>query len=331
MASRPTYSYRTRRVRKNRLGPVALAFLVAGSVALGWWLSRGEQGPQSELPPLSSRLPEEAFRGEEPNGIEPEIAAPTTEAQQQELRGARERFAALEAARVSGEMKALKATLADVILSEEPTAEERDALVQELMLVNEKSLLDPAAHDGFIQETVGRGETYTHIARRLRTAFDVRVSTGLLQALNGIEPKRLRPNQVLKCPKESPWILVDKSHFRLYVVVPPQIGWVFPVGIGRDGRTPEGEFTIVGKTVNPDWRDPRSGKLIKFGAEGHLVGTRWLGFQDSNGPTHFGIHGTVQPDSVGQAMSDGCVRMRNEDVERLFDLIPEGARVVVRP
>ena len=309
MASRPTYSYRTRRVRKNRLGPVALAFLVAGSVALGWWLSRGEQGPQSELPPLSSRLPEAAFRGEEPNGIEPEIAAP----------------------RVSGEMKAVQAALADVILSQEPTAEERDALVQELMLVNEKSLLDPAAHDGFIQETVGRGETYTHIARRLRTAFDVRVSTGLLQALNGIEPKRLRPNQVLKCPKESPWILVDKSHFRLYVVVPPQIGWVFPVGIGRDGRTPEGEFTIVGKTVNPDWRDPRSGKLIKFGAEGHLVGTRWLGFQDSNGPTHFGIHGTVQPDSVGQAMSDGCVRMRNEDVERLFDLIPEGARVVVRP
>ena len=45
----------------------------------------------------------------------------------------------------------------------------------------------------------------------------------------------------------------------------------------------------------------------------------------------YGIHGTWEPEGVGERVSQGCVRMRNEDVEVLYDLLPKGARVTVQP
>jgi len=56
-----------------------------------------------------------------------------------------------------------------------------------------------------------------------------------------------------------------------------------------------------------------------------------MGFWQGGGPTGYGIHGTIEPESVGKAVSDGCIRLTNADVEALFELVPEGASVAVRP
>jgi lipoprotein-anchoring transpeptidase ErfK/SrfK len=225
----------------------------------------------------------------------------------------------------------LLTALSDFILTQEVPFAERRPLFDELKQLSINTVFDPASEVGFLTDVVGPGETYSHIARRIRQSKAIQVSTGMLQALNGVDPKRLREGKPIKFPVESPWVLVDKSDFLLYVMVAPGIATMFPIGIGRDDRTPEGEFRISGKSENPNWRDPRSGRLYRFGEPGHLIGTRWLGFADAKGPTHFGIHGTIAPDSIGKAQSDGCVRLRNEDVERLYELMPEGARVFVRP
>jgi lipoprotein-anchoring transpeptidase ErfK/SrfK len=45
---------------------------------------------------------------------------------------------------------------------------------------------------------------------------------------------------------------------------------------------------------------------------------------------HYGIHGTLHPEAIGQQVTDGCVRLKNEDVEELFDIIPVGTQVVIQ-
>ena len=59
------------------------------------------------------------------------------------------------------------------------------------------------------------------------------------------------------------------------------------------------------------------------------LGSRWLGFADTEEFTGFGIHGTTDPSSVGRASSAGCVRLRQEDIELLFDFVPYKAEVAI--
>ena len=59
------------------------------------------------------------------------------------------------------------------------------------------------------------------------------------------------------------------------------------------------------------------------------LGTRWIGFEPTNGS--YGIHGTIAPESIGKAVGNGCVRMLNEDVEELYDLVVAETPVEVIP
>ena len=61
----------------------------------------------------------------------------------------------------------------------------------------------------------------------------------------------------------------------------------------------------------------------------HTIGSRWMGFATPQGPTSYGIHGTVDADSIGKSESEGCIRLLKDDVEALFELIPEGGSVTV--
>jgi lipoprotein-anchoring transpeptidase ErfK/SrfK len=70
---------------------------------------------------------------------------------------------------------------------------------------------------------------------------------------------------------------------------------------------------------------------VPFGDPQNPLGTRWLPWLSGGEKTGFGFHGTNEPDAVGGRVSQGCVRMRNEDVELLYEILPQGSRVVVRP
>jgi len=84
----------------------------------------------------------------------------------------------------------------------------------------------------------------------------------------------------------------------------------YPVAVGKPSTpTPPGDYHIKNKIVNP----------------GGMLGTRWMGMSIPGG--NYGIHGTNNPSSIGQAVSHGCVRMYNHHVEELFPQIPIGTPV----
>jgi lipoprotein-anchoring transpeptidase ErfK/SrfK len=93
---------------------------------------------------------------------------------------------------------------------------------------------------------------------------------------------------------------------------------VFPVAVGKASTpSPAGTFTIVNRVENPTFY--KRGKVIAPGAA-NPVGTRWIGLSQKG----YGIHGTDRPQSIGFARSHGCIRLRNEDVERLFERVRPG-------
>ncbi|MDX2084557.1 MAG: L,D-transpeptidase [Candidatus Melainabacteria bacterium] len=106
----------------------------------------------------------------------------------------------------------------------------------------------------------------------------------------------------------------------------------WPVGVGRRGfPTPLGQFRVLRKVQEPGWQNPyhppSPSMSIAPGRESPL-GTRWIGFHQNSGG-EYGIHGTDRPDSVGQFSSHGCIRMRDADVEHLFEAIRVGTPVWV--
>ncbi|MEW6082210.1 MAG: L,D-transpeptidase [Bacillota bacterium] len=100
----------------------------------------------------------------------------------------------------------------------------------------------------------------------------------------------------------------------------------YPVAIGKPATpTPVGEFTLVTKQVDP-WWIPEPGAAPVPPGPANPLGTRWMGLD----LPLYGIHGTISPSSIGRAVSKGCVRMRNEDVESLFRRVQVGTEVSIR-
>lgn len=99
----------------------------------------------------------------------------------------------------------------------------------------------------------------------------------------------------------------------------------FPIAIGKPSTpTPLGEFSIIYKEVNPAWYPPdQPGRMVPSGPDNPL-GYRWLGIWND-----YGIHGTNAPASIGNAVSNGCIRMHETDVEELFDLVNYGTPVKI--
>ncbi len=96
---------------------------------------------------------------------------------------------------------------------------------------------------------------------------------------------------------------------------------MFSVAVGkRSTPSPRGTFHIASHVVNPTYS--HAGKVVAPGPS-NPVGTRWM----SLGFKGYGIHGTNHPESIGHAASHGCVRLRNHDVEELFELVRVGDEV----
>lgn len=107
-------------------------------------------------------------------------------------------------------------------------------------------------------------------------------------------------------------ITVDLEKKELTLKEGEQIIKVYPVAVGKPSTpTPTGNWRIIQKTQNPGG---------PFGARWMRINVPWGGY---------GIHGTNQPESIGQAVSHGCVRMNNEDVIELYDIVPLGTEVKI--
>jgi len=104
----------------------------------------------------------------------------------------------------------------------------------------------------------------------------------------------------------------------------------YDIAVGQtDWETPVGHFAILDLRENPLWQHPITGEAIPTGPDNPL-GSRWIGFAFDDG-YHIGIHGTNQEELVGQAVSHGCVRMRDSEIQELFQKIAIGTPSNVRP
>ncbi len=157
--------------------------------------------------------------------------------------------------------------------------------------------------------------------------FGVRHEVGLIQLVNGLSSSNLRVGDTLVVPRDSLHIRVSASQHGLACMLGEVALSAFHVGLGRESRTPVGDFTVQVKQENPDWY--HNGQVLPFGDPENVLGTRWMGFQNQPGASGFGIHGTAHPDSIGLNESMGCIRMRNEEVEVLFDYVPRGTIVSI--
>lgn len=129
--------------------------------------------------------------------------------------------------------------------------------------------------------------------------------------------------------EEEVYLLIDKSSNQLIVILNDQPIFHFPIATGKDIHlTPIGSFRITRKVKNP-WYIPKN---IPGGDSRNPVGTRWLGLNVPHTDGYkYGIHGTNDPSSIGKHVSQGCIRMKNEDIEWLYQHIPLSTRVVIQP
>ncbi|HEY9647024.1 MAG TPA: L,D-transpeptidase, partial [Chroococcidiopsis sp.] len=93
-------------------------------------------------------------------------------------------------------------------------------------------------------------------------------------------------------------------------------------------ETPRGRFKVENMMYDPIWKHPITREVFHSGPSNPL-GSRWIGFW-IDGENQIGFHGTNQPELIGQAVSHGCVRMHNEDIETLFEQVDIGTPVIVR-
>ena len=117
---------------------------------------------------------------------------------------------------------------------------------------------------------------------------------------------------------------------RVYLYQGDMILNSYPVAIGTsETPTPQGEFTVSKMVENPVWQSPWTGEVHEPGPNSAL-GLRWIEFASTEAGS-FGFHGTPTVDSIGQAASNGCVRMYNEDVVALFTQVSVGTPVSIVP
>ncbi len=124
-------------------------------------------------------------------------------------------------------------------------------------------------------------------------------------------------------------ISVSVTNFLLTVHHGNAVLGVYPVGLGMNNSTPQGDFVVANKIVNPDWY--HQGKVVKTGDPENPLGSRWMGLGDKQGATPYGIHPTREPDSIRRNKSRGCIRMRPEDAEQVFEWCSVGTPVHIAP
>ena len=132
-------------------------------------------------------------------------------------------------------------------------------------------------------------------------------------------------------------IVVDAAERRLYLVRPGGKAMRYPVSVGRAGLEWSGRAEIDRKLEWPDWnpapemigRHPDLPPRLE-GGPFSPIGARALYLAQNRKDTLYRIHGTNEPETIGQAVSSGCIRMLNEDVMDLYERVPVGTKVVVR-
>jgi len=189
--------------------------------------------------------------------------------------------------------------------------EQRRKLRKMLDELSTEQIFDPESNPRVSYYTIKPGDSLSKIAAKYNITWQ------LIQKLNGLTGTNIRVGEKLKVVRGPFDVVVEKGKYRLSVYLGNKYVKSYDVGLGKNDSTPVGTFKVESKLIKPDWIRP--GKITKYGDPDNPLGTRWIGFMRG-----YGIHGTWEPQTIGTQCSEGCVRMLNENVEELFDLVVVG-------
>lgn len=171
---------------------------------------------------------------------------------------------------------------------------------------------------------IASGEYLSTIAKRYGTDWM------FLARINNIkDPGRIQVGQTIKVIDGTFHALVRKSAFELDLYLGEGSDRVFvrsfSVGLGELDSTPVGRFAVLSRVSNPSWKNPRTGEYFAPDDPKNPIGDFWVGLKGiepkTEGMNGYGIHGTIDPDSIGKMASMGCVRMMSDDIALVYELL----------
>jgi LysM repeat protein len=242
-------------------------------------------------------------------------------------------FTLIEQGKVVEARKLLSKLLVEGSLTQAEAQKVRDILT----VVNNRLIYSPRV-------TPGDPLTGIHVVQRgdrlVNIAIKQKVPHQFIEKINGINADRIQLDQKIKVVNGPFHAVVTKSAFRMDIYLKdPADGQMlyirsFPVGLGTDDSTPLGDFVIRprSKVVNPGWTNPRTGETFSRDDPKNPIGEFWMALEGVQAETAnlsgYGIHGTIEPDSIGTQSSMGCVRLRDEDIAQVYYLLWEGESTV---
>ena len=183
---------------------------------------------------------------------------------------------------------------------------------------NVKILFSPIPTPDSISYEIQKGDTLAKIAKKFSNTQD------MIMKANGLKNPDIVPlGRKIKVHNEKFNIIVDKSQNILTLKSADKVIKTYHVSTGLNNSTPVGTFKIINKIVDPPWYT--AGTVIQPDSPKNILGTRWFGLSVQG----YGIHGTTEPQSIGKQVTSGCIRMKNAEVEELYQIVPEGTEVVI--
>ena len=203
------------------------------------------------------------------------------------------------------------------VIGDHPDFEQVEEIQKRLEKLNMRILFSNVPTEETTIHKVESGDTLGKLAKKYRTTIE------LIKISNHLSSNIIRVGQNLRIWTGTFNILVDKSQNILILKDEDEVMKVYTVSTGENNSTPIGNFTIVEKLVNPVWFN--RGAVVPPESPANVLGSRWLGFDLAG----YGIHGTTEPETIGTQETAGCIRMKNEDVEELFSILPRGVKVTI--
>ena len=212
------------------------------------------------------------------------------------------------------------------LLQTSVTPEQRRTIKDAMAEMSEDWLFGPAVFAGDMlcdTYTVKRGDLLEIIGRRLKVPYEV------LMQINSISrPQALQAGRALKVVHGPFHAKVYRSTFTMDLYLQDMYVRSFKVGLGAPGsETPTGLWRVKegGKLVQPPWYDKRTNRTYKATDPDYPLGSRWIALDgvegNAKGQIGFAIHGTKDPNQIGTAASQGCIRMFNGDVVLMYNLL----------
>jgi hypothetical protein len=175
--------------------------------------------------------------------------------------------------------------------------------------------------------TVRSGDTLGRISKRFK------ISEDLLAEVNGITNKNfIREGRRFKVVDGPFHAAITKSNHLMHIYLQDVYVRTFRVALGADGSTPTGRWKVINQQENPGWVDPRTGRRWHPDDPENPIGEYWIGLEgvegDAVGQFGYGIHGTIEPETIGQNVSLGCVRLAPDDIATVYKLLVVGESYV---